>query len=209
MLAKLCCRALSVAGGNAIECLQLQEFNGPRRGPGEDGMRKIWMATASCLMAASFIGPAAFAQNAEAEAAAARASAAAAAARANAQVSANDTLEKICRIGPRWREVEIQKIEPFKAFDNLYHVGPCYMDSWVLTTPQGDILFDTAQEPFVDLIEANIKKGGANPRGIKYIIINHGHTHHFGVASPGWNAPRSRARCTGRRPVSRPVPGRT
>ena len=68
-------------------------------------MRKIWMVTASCLMAASFIGPAALAQNAEAEAAAARVSAAAAAARATAQVSPNDTLEKICRIGPRSREV--------------------------------------------------------------------------------------------------------
>src|SRR6266567_2892458 len=175
---RLWCRALSVAGGNAIDWPQLQKFKGPRRGPGEDGMRKILMLTASCLMAANFIGPAAVAQNAEAEAAAARASAAAAAARANAQVSPNDTLEKICRIGPRSRETEIQKIEPFKAFDNLYHVGPCYVDSWVLTTPQGDILFDTAQEPFVDLIEANIKKVGVNPRDIKYIIINTapGHT---------------------------------
>ena len=145
-------------------------------------MTKFWMLTASCLVAASLFGPAAFAQNPEAEAAAARAAAAAAAARANAQVSPNDTLEKICRIGPRSRETEIQKIAPFKAFDNLYHVGPCYVDSWVLTTPQGDILFDTAQEPFVDLIEANIKKVGVDPHSIKYIIINHGHTDHFGGA---------------------------
>src|SRR6185503_21221346 len=105
-------------------------------------MRKIWMLTASCVMAAGFIGPAAYAQNAEAEAAAARASAAAAVARGNAQVSPNDPLEKICRIGPRSRETEIQKIEPFKVFDNLYHVGPCYVTSWVLTTPQGHIMLD-------------------------------------------------------------------
>jgi len=64
-------------------------------------MKRKLMLTASFLMAAGFIGPAAFAQNAEAEAAAARASAAAAQARANAQVSPNDPLEKICRIGPR------------------------------------------------------------------------------------------------------------
>ena len=145
-------------------------------------MRKIWMMTASCLMAASFVGPAALAQNAEAEAAAARASAAAAAARAVAQVSPNDALEKICRIGPRSREVEIQKIEPFKVFDNLYHVGPCYVTSWILTTPQGHIMFDTAQEPFVGLIEANIRKVGINPRDIKFIVVNHGHTDHFGGA---------------------------
>jgi len=145
-------------------------------------MKKIWMLTASCLVAAAFVGPSALAQNAEAEAAAARASAAAAQARANAQTSPNDTLEKICRIGPHSREVEIQKIEPFKVFDNLYHVGPCYVSSWVLTTPQGAIMFDTAQEPFVDLIETNIKKMGIDPHSIKYIVINHGHTDHFGGA---------------------------
>src|SRR5688572_17634177 len=131
-------------------------------------MGKFWMLTASCLVAASLVGPVAFAQNPEAEAAAAKASAAAAAARAKAQVSPNDPLEKICRIGPRSREVEIQKIEPFKVFDNLYHVGPCYVTSWILTTPQGHIMFDTAQEPFVGLIEENIRKVGINPRDIKY-----------------------------------------
>src|SRR5438045_9664056 len=98
-------------------------------------MRKILMLTASCLMAAGFVGPAAFAQNAEAEAAAAAASAAAAVARGNAQVSPNDSLEKICRIGPRSREVELQQMEAFKAFDNLYHDGACYVSSWLPTPP--------------------------------------------------------------------------
>ena len=145
-------------------------------------MKKILMLTASCFMAAAFVGPAAHAQNAEAEAAAARASAAAAQARANATTSDSDPLEKICRIGPHSRETQIQMIAPFKAFDNLYHVGPCYVTSWILTTPQGDIMFDTSQEPFVGLIEENIKKVGINPRDIKYIVINHGHTDHFGGA---------------------------
>jgi hypothetical protein len=53
---------------------------------------------------------------------------------------------------PRSREIEIQKIEPFKVFDNLYHVGPCYVSVWLLTTPQGVIMFDTTQEPFVDKV---------------------------------------------------------
>ena len=145
-------------------------------------MRKIWMLTASCLVAASLIGPVAFAQNPEAEAAAAKASAAAAVARGKAQVSPNDPLEKICRIGPRSREVDIQKIEPFKVFDNLYHVGPCYVTAWILTTPQGHIMFDTSQEPFIGLIETNIRKVGINPRDIKFIVVNHGHTDHFGGA---------------------------
>jgi metallo-beta-lactamase class B len=145
-------------------------------------MRKVLMLTASCLMAASFVGPAALAQNAEAEAAAARAAAAVVAARATAQVSPNDPLEKRCWLGPSSRETEIQKMEPVKIFDNLYHVGPCFVSSWILTTPQGHIMFDTAQEPFVDMIEANIKKMGINPRDIKYIVVNHGHIDHFGGA---------------------------
>lgn len=145
-------------------------------------MKKILMLTASFVMAAGFVGSAAYAQNAEAEAAAAKVSAAAALARANATTSDSDPLEKICRIGPHSREVDIQKIAPFKVFDNLYHVGPCYVTSWILTTPQGNIMFDTSQEPFIGLIEENIKKVGIDPKSIKYIIINHGHTDHFGGA---------------------------
>ena len=91
-----------------------------------------------------------------------------------------EPVSKTCREGPRAREIEIQKIEPFKMFDNLYHVGPCYVAAYLLTTPQGVIMFDTTQEPFVDKLIDNIKKVGVNPRDIKYIIINHGHIDHFG-----------------------------
>jgi metallo-beta-lactamase class B len=94
--------------------------------------------------------------------------------------NAPEPVSKTCREGPRAREVEIQKIEPFKMFDNLYHVGPCYVAVYLLTTPQGVIMFDTTQEPFVDKLIDNIKKVGVNPRDIKYIVINHGHIDHFG-----------------------------
>lgn len=74
-------------------------------------------------------------------------------------------------------------MEPFKVFDNLYHVGPCFVSAWILTTPQGDIMFDSAQEPFVDKVMDNIKKVGVNPRDIKFIVINHGHIDHAGGAA--------------------------
>ena len=92
----------------------------------------------------------------------------------------DEPVSKVCREGPRAREIEIQKMEPFKVFDNLYHVGPCFVSAWILTTPQGDIMFDSAQEPFVDKVMDNIKKGGVNPRDIKFIVINHGHIDHAG-----------------------------
>jgi metallo-beta-lactamase class B len=96
--------------------------------------------------------------------------------------AADEPMSKTCRV-TRAREVEIQKIEPFKVFDNLYHVGPCYVSVWLLTTPQGNILFDSAQEPFVDKVIENIRKVGVNPRDIKYILINHGHLDHAGGAA--------------------------
>jgi metallo-beta-lactamase class B len=52
----------------------------------------------------------------------------------------------------------------------------------VLTTPEGHIMFDSSQEPFIGMIEDNIRKVGINPRDIKYIVVNHGHTDHFGGA---------------------------
>jgi hypothetical protein len=81
--------------------------------------------------------------------------------------TADEPVSKTCREGPRSREIEIQKIEPFKVFDNLYHVGPCYVSVWLLTTPQGVIMFDTTQEPFVDKVPDNIKKVGVNLWDIK------------------------------------------
>ncbi len=100
----------------------------------------------------------------------------------NAAPAAGETFSKTCRV-TQARNNAIQKQEPFKAFDNLYYVGPCYVAVWILTTPQGHIMFDTAQEPFVDDVIANIQKVGINPRDIKYIVLSHGHLDHVGGAA--------------------------
>ena len=83
----------------------------------------------------------------------------------------------------RARDVEYQKIEPFKVFDNLYYVGPGYVSVWLLTTPDGNILFDSAQEPYVDTVIANIRKVGVDPKSIRYLILSHGHLDHVGGAA--------------------------
>jgi metallo-beta-lactamase class B len=95
---------------------------------------------------------------------------------------AAEPLSKTYRV-TRASDVEYQKIAPFKVFDNLYHVGPGYVSVWLLTTPQGHIVFDTAQEPFVDHVIANIQKVGVNLRDIKYILLSHGHLDHVGGAA--------------------------
>ena len=96
--------------------------------------------------------------------------------------TAAEPLSKTYRI-TRADDVEFQKIEPFKVFDNLYYVGPGYVSVWLLTTPDGNILFDSAQEPYVDFVIDNIRKVGVDPKSIRYIILSHGHLDHFGGAA--------------------------
>ena len=93
-----------------------------------------------------------------------------------------EPLSKTYRI-TRARDVEYQKIEPFKVFDNLYYVGPGYVSVWLLTTPDGNIVFDSAQEPYVDTVIANIRKVGVDPKSIRYLILSHGHLDHVGGAA--------------------------
>ena len=96
--------------------------------------------------------------------------------------TASEPLSKTYRV-TRANDVEFQKIEPFKVFDNLYYVGPGYVSVWLLTTPEGNILFDSAQEPYVDYVIGNIRKVGVDPKSIKYVILSHGHLDHFGGAA--------------------------
>jgi metallo-beta-lactamase class B len=101
---------------------------------------------------------------------------------AAARLQSGEPVSKTCRV-TRPDDVALQKIEPFKVFDNLYYVGPCYVSVWLLTTPQGHVLFDSAQEPYVDHVIGNIKKVGVNLRDIRYIILSHGHLDHVGGAA--------------------------
>jgi glyoxylase-like metal-dependent hydrolase (beta-lactamase superfamily II) len=82
--------------------------------------------------------------------------------------------------GSQSGNIEYQKVAPLKVFDNLYYVGPGSVSAWLISTSDGLILIDAAQEPLVDHVIDSIRKVGFDPADIKYILISHGHLDHFG-----------------------------
>jgi metallo-beta-lactamase class B len=75
-----------------------------------------------------------------------------------------------------------QRVPPFRAFDNVYFVGVCWVSAWLIVDPAGDILIDTLHEPHVDTLIANIAAVGAKLADIRYVLITHGHFDHAGGA---------------------------
>ncbi len=74
--------------------------------------------------------------------------------------------------------------EPAKIFDNLYWLGIPSVSAWAITTSEGIIVIDSldnAREAET-YIEGGLRKLGLNPNDIKYVVITHAHTDHFGGA---------------------------
>ena len=74
------------------------------------------------------------------------------------------------------------KVEPFKIFDNVYYVGIRPVSSFLVTTNAGLVLIDTTLPGTADLVMDNIRALGFDPANIKYILITHSHSDHFGGA---------------------------
>ena len=84
----------------------------------------------------------------------------------------------------RWlSDHKAQYIEPWKAFDNVYFVGVCWVSAWAIQTSEGVVLIDTLHEPHVDQLIANLRKIGIDLADIKYVLMTHGHFDHVGGAA--------------------------
>ena len=80
-------------------------------------------------------------------------------------------------------DLEGQRAEPMKVFDNLYFVGQKAVTTWAITTPDGIILLDAGYADRVDdTLVAGMKKLGLDAAHIKLVLIAHGHDDHFGGA---------------------------
>jgi metallo-beta-lactamase class B len=84
----------------------------------------------------------------------------------------------------RWlNDPKAQYIEPFRAFDDVFFVGVCWVSAWVVRTSAGPVLIDTLHEPHVDQLLANLKRVGVDPSELRYVLMTHGHFDHVGGAA--------------------------
>ena len=77
-------------------------------------------------------------------------------------------------------DAALNKIEPYKAFDNVYYVGICWVSAWLITSPNGHVLIDTLYGPYTSQLLGNIRTLGFDPKDIKLVVVTHGHVDHAG-----------------------------
>jgi metallo-beta-lactamase class B len=85
---------------------------------------------------------------------------------------------KIRRSAP----VSQQKVQSFKIFDNVYYVGTHIVSSFLVTTSGGLVLIDTLYDETPDMLLSAVRMMGQDPANIKYMLITHSHTDHYGGA---------------------------
>ena len=74
-------------------------------------------------------------------------------------------------------------LEPIKAFDDVYWMGTPATSSWLLTSDDGYILYDTqGVYDAEDVLVGGMKKLGLDPAKVKYVIVSHGHAGESGGA---------------------------
>jgi metallo-beta-lactamase class B len=71
-------------------------------------------------------------------------------------------------------------VEPFRIIGNIYYVGANEVTSYLITSPEGDILLDGGFPETAPLIERNIQKLGFKLTDVKALISTHAHYDHAG-----------------------------
>src|ERR1700753_3408671 len=69
-------------------------------------------------------------------------------------------------------------LKPFRIADNLYYVGSRDLASYLITTPQGDILINSNLESSPPLIRHSVEQLGFHWSDIKILLISHAHSDH-------------------------------
>ncbi len=68
--------------------------------------------------------------------------------------------------------------QPFRIIGNLYYVGSNDLASYLITTPEGDILINSNLETSVPQIRRNIESLGFHFSDVQILLISHAHLDH-------------------------------
>src|SRR5438045_9377324 len=68
-----------------------------------------------------------------------------------------------------------QPFKPFRIIGNIYYVGTNNLACYLITTPAGYILLDTALEESAPIVRANIETLGFKLKYIRIILSSHAH----------------------------------
>jgi len=72
-----------------------------------------------------------------------------------------------------------QQFPPHKIVGNLYYVGSPILSSFLITTPEGHILINSAYEATVPAIRASIEQLGFRMSDVKILLGSHAHGDHM------------------------------
>lgn len=75
---------------------------------------------------------------------------------------------------PDW----LAPVAPFKIADNLYYVGSKDLASYLVVTPQGNILINSSLEESPPLIKKSVEQLGFKYSDTKILLISHSHWDH-------------------------------
>ena len=76
------------------------------------------------------------------------------------------------------QEDQTTRFPPYKIVGNIYYVGTRTLSSFLVVTPQGNILIDSTYERNVATIEESVKQLGFKFSDIKILLGNHAHSDH-------------------------------
>jgi len=108
-----------------------------------------------------------------------------AAARAFAGTDLSVTFDFFCVPGnARPNDFSAPALTPVKLFDNLYAVGNSETVVYALTTSDGIVLIDSGHPGDIEtVVLPGLVTLGLDPADIKYVLLGHGHSDHYGGAA--------------------------
>ncbi|HEY6414074.1 MAG TPA: subclass B3 metallo-beta-lactamase [Edaphobacter sp.] len=77
-----------------------------------------------------------------------------------------------------WAASALQPFPPHRVMGNVYYVGTKEYASYLITTPEGDILINSGPKDAVPLIRKSIETLGFKFSDVKILVISHAHWDH-------------------------------